>query len=68
MPDIQIPPIDLGVSLQLLIVFGWAMLLLLVDLFVGAGSKRIIGYLALAGVVVAAAAGIPYWGSNGCTF
>lgn len=68
MPDIQIPPIDLGVSLQLLIVFGWAMLLLLVDLFVGAGSKRIIGYLALAGVVVAAAAGIPYWGSNGSTF
>jgi NADH-quinone oxidoreductase subunit N len=68
MPDIQIPPIDLGVSLQLLIVFGWAMVLLLIDLFVPAGSKRLTGYLALAGVVVAAVAGIPLWGSNGSTF
>ena len=30
MPDIQIPVPDLSVVLQLLIVFGWAMLLLLV--------------------------------------
>jgi NADH-quinone oxidoreductase subunit N len=68
MPDIQIPPIDLGVSLQLLIVFGWATLLLLIDLFVPANNKRLTGYLSLAGVVAAAVAGIPLWGTNGSTF
>lgn len=68
MPEIQIPPIDLGVSLQLLIVFGWAMALLLIDLFVPVGNKRVTGYLALLGVAVAAGAGIPLWDSNGSTF
>ena len=45
MPPIQIPPIDIGVTLQILIVFGAAMLLLLIDLFMAQGSKRLIGYL-----------------------
>ena len=39
MPEIQIPPIDLVVVLQLAIVFGWATLLMLVDLFVPPGRK-----------------------------
>lgn len=68
MPPIQIPPIDIGVTLQILIVFGAAMLLLLIDLFMAQGSKRLIGYLALLGLVAAAVAGLPYWGTNGTTF
>src|SRR5215212_6425181 len=68
MPEIPIPPIDLGVSLQMLIVFGWATLLLLIDLFVPANNKRLTGYLSLAGVLAAAVAGIPLWGMNGSTF
>ncbi len=69
MPD-QIPPpsIDYGVTLQLLIVFGWATLLLLIDLIISANNKRLTGYLSLAGVVAAAVAGIPLWGTNGSTF
>lgn len=68
MPPIQIPPIDMGVALQMTIVFGWAMLLLLIDLFIAKDNKRLTGYLALLGVVAAAAAGIPYWGSSLSTF
>ncbi|HWQ15737.1 MAG TPA: NADH-quinone oxidoreductase subunit N [Roseiflexaceae bacterium] len=68
MPDIQIPQIDLRVVLQLLIVCAWAVGLLVVDLFVPAGRKRITGYLAILGTLVAAFAGIPLWGSSGSTF
>ncbi|MBK9715511.1 MAG: NADH-quinone oxidoreductase subunit N [Kouleothrix sp.] len=68
MPDIQIPTPDLGVILQLLIVFGWATLLLMVDLFVPRDRSRITGYLALLGLSGAAAAGVWLWGSNGVTF
>ena len=68
MPDIQIPTPDLAVILQLLIVFGWATLLLMVDLFVPRDRSRITGYLALLGLAGAAAAGVWLWGSNGVTF
>lgn len=68
MPEIQIPTPDLAVVLQLLIVFGAAMLLLLIDLFVPYGRKRITGYLALLGLLGAAVAGIPLWNSTGSTF
>ena len=66
MPDqIPAPAIDYTVILQLLIVFGWATLLLLVDLFVPRERSRISGYVALVGVAVAAAAGIPFWRADG---
>ena len=68
MPPIQIPAVDIGVSLQLLIVFGGAMVLLMADLFTGPGSKRLIGYLALLVVAGAAAAGVPLWNGNASTF
>jgi NADH-quinone oxidoreductase subunit N len=69
MPDqIIIPTPDLTVVLQLLIVFGWASVLLLIDLFVPRDRKRLTGYLALAGLIAAAVAGIPFWGSNTSTF
>ena len=66
MPDqIPAPAIDYTVILQLLIVFGWATLLLLVDLFVPRERSRISGYVALVGLAVAAAAGIPFWRADG---
>jgi NADH-quinone oxidoreductase subunit N len=68
MPEIQIPPIDLSVVSQLAIVFGWAVALLLIDLFLPRGSKNLTAYLALLGVAVAAAAGIPLWGTSATTF
>ncbi|MFL5804242.1 MAG: NADH-quinone oxidoreductase subunit N [Roseiflexaceae bacterium] len=72
MPEIPIPTIDLAVVLQLVVVFGWATALLLIDLLVPTGRKQITGWLAVAGLVVAAVAGIPYWvdqgGAYGSTF
>ena len=48
MPDqIPAPSIDYSVILQLLIVFGWAAALLLVDLFLPRERSRLSGYLAL---------------------
>jgi NADH-quinone oxidoreductase subunit N len=69
MPDqIPIPSIDLAVILQLIVVFGWATLLLLIDFLVPTGRKQITGWLAGAGVIIAAVAGIPYWNVPTSTF
>jgi NADH-quinone oxidoreductase subunit N len=68
MPDIQIPTPDLSVVLQLVIVFGWATLLLLFDLFVPPGRKQITGWLAVAGLIGAAVVGIPLWNSQSSAF
>jgi NADH-quinone oxidoreductase subunit N len=65
-PTIEIPPIDLTVITQLLIVFGAAIVLLVLDLFVA--DKRITAYGALAATVAAALAGVPLWGSELSTF
>jgi NADH-quinone oxidoreductase subunit N len=61
MPEIPLPTVDLAVVLQLAIVFGWATVLLLIDLFIPTDRKQLTGWLAIAGLVVAAAAGIPPW-------
>jgi NADH-quinone oxidoreductase subunit N len=65
---IAFPPIDFTVMIQSLIVFGWSIVLLAIDLFIPRDNKRLTGYLALLGIVVAAVAGIPFWGTNGVTF
>jgi NADH-quinone oxidoreductase subunit N len=66
MPDqIPAPSIDYSVILQILIVFGWAAVLLLVDLFLPRERSRLTGYLALAGVAVAAVAGAVLWRPDG---
>lgn len=65
--EIEIP--NLTVILPAIIVFGWASALLLVDVFaVPATNKRITGYLAIAGLVVAAIAAVPLWGMNASSF
>jgi NADH-quinone oxidoreductase subunit N len=69
MPDqIPIPPIDYSVIVQLAIVFGWAAAQLIVGLFVPRERSRLLGYMALVGVVVAAVAGVSLWNSNALTF
>ena len=65
---IEIPALDVNVALQLIIVFGWAVALLVVDLFIPAGQKRVTGYLALLGLLVAAGAGVPLWGQRVTSF
>src|SRR5262249_26823594 len=65
---IKFPPIDSTVMIQSLIVFGWSIALLAIDMFIPRGNKRLTGYLALLGIVAAAIAGIPFWDTNGVTF
>ena len=57
MAQIALPSIDYSVILQLVIIFGSATALLIVDLFVPAGRKRITALLAFAVTVVALVAG-----------
>lgn len=66
MTELQIPSVDIAVVLQIVIVFGWAMVLLVADLFIA--NKRVTGLLGLIGAVGAALAGIPLWNSNRTTF
>lgn len=64
MEQIVIPPIDWGVLGPIAALVVWAIALLVVDaFFIPAGSKRVTGYLAIAGLAVAAAVGAPYWGA-----
>jgi NADH-quinone oxidoreductase subunit N len=60
--DIQIPSIDMTLVLQMTIVFGWATILLLIDLFVPENQKRITGFLAIVGLIAAIVAGAFTWG------
>lgn len=68
MTEITIPPIDWRVAAQLSIIFGWASVLLVIALFIPRSRTRIVGYLAIAGTIVAAAAGVPLWGVSAETF
>jgi NADH-quinone oxidoreductase subunit N len=69
MPDaIQIPPADFMVIIQSLIVFGWGILLLAIDLFVPRDRKRVTGYLSLIGLAAAAIAGGLFWNTNTTSF
>jgi NADH dehydrogenase subunit N (EC 1.6.5.3) len=50
-------------------VVGWAAVLLLIDVFaIPEGNKRITGYLAIAGLLVAGLVGLPLWNVTGSTF
>jgi NADH-quinone oxidoreductase subunit N len=64
---IEIPPIEWSVVLQLCIVFAGATALLMVDLFIPDGRRRVTGYLALGVLAVAAIAGITLWGRSATT-
>lgn len=66
MAQIALPSIDYSVILQLVIVFGSATVLLIVDLFVPAERKRITALLAFAATVAALVAG--QYSSAGSTF
>ncbi|HEU4326590.1 MAG TPA: NADH-quinone oxidoreductase subunit N [Roseiflexaceae bacterium] len=66
MTDLTLPTIDFAIVAQPAVVFAWAMLLLLVDLFVD--NKRAVGAVALLGTLVAAGVGVALWGRSGTTF
>ncbi|MBX0327868.1 NADH-quinone oxidoreductase subunit N [Oscillochloris sp. ZM17-4] len=69
MQPIEMPAVNLALLAPMLIMFGWAAVLLLVDVFViPEGGERLTGYLAIAGMVVAGLAGLPLWGLSGDTF
>jgi len=69
MDALTIPPVDLGLIAPLLVVVTWATGLLLVDtFFIPVGRKKLTGYLAIAGLVVAGLVGLPLWGVSGSTF
>ncbi|GAB4212713.1 MAG: NADH-quinone oxidoreductase subunit N [Roseiflexaceae bacterium] len=66
MTDLTLPTIDFAVIAQPATLFAWAMLLLLIDLFVD--NKRVVGGLALLGTLVAAGMGVAQWGRSATTF
>jgi NADH-quinone oxidoreductase subunit N len=67
--QIPFPPIDLTLLAPVLTVVAWASVLLLVDTFViPDGRKKLTGYLAIAGLVVAALVALPLWNVSGSTF
>jgi NADH-quinone oxidoreductase subunit N len=69
MEALTIPPVDLVLIAPLLVVVTWATGLLLVDtFFIPVGRKKLTGYLAIAGLVVAGLVGLPLWGVSGSTF
>lgn len=68
MTELQIPAVDFSVVLQLLIVAGWGAALLLIDLFIPIGQKRLTAYLAVAGLIASAVVGALSWNTGRSTF
>jgi len=69
MQPIEIPPVNLTLLAPVLTVAAWAMVLLLVDVFaIPDGRKKVTGYLAIAGLAVAAVVALPLWNVTGTTF
>lgn len=54
MEQIEFPTVNIPVILTMLVIFGWAIGLLLVDVFaIASDNKRVTGYLAIIGLLVA---------------
>jgi NADH-quinone oxidoreductase subunit N len=69
MEQILIPPVNWAVATPLMLVFGLAMLLLLVDVFfVPNGRKHITGYAAVLSLLFTAVAIMPLWNVQATTF
>ena len=62
--EFQAPTVNLFAILPLLIIVGWGMVLMVVDLFVSAESKRVIGWLALVGYAAAFISTLTLWGDS----
>ena len=62
--EFQAPTINLYAILPLLIVVGWAIVLMVVDLFVPARNKRLVGWLALVGYAAALISTLFLWGEE----
>lgn len=66
--DFEIPTINLIVILPLLIVIGWALLLMFVDLFLPEQRKHWLSWLSLVGLGAALVQTISLWGNEYATF
>jgi NADH-quinone oxidoreductase subunit N len=64
----QAPSVDLVLIMPVLIIAGWAILLMIVDLFIPTGRKEWTAWLSLAGVVAALAVLAGQWSRTGGTF
>src|SRR5690554_3445207 len=64
----QTPGINLLIVLPVLIVAGWAMVLMVVDLFLPDDKKKWIAWLSLVGLVLALVQTVGLWGYEGGTF
>jgi NADH-quinone oxidoreductase subunit N len=62
--EFQAPTVNLFAILPLLIVVGWGLVLMVVDLFIGGENKRVIGWLALAGYAAAFISTLTLWGQE----
>ena len=60
--DFQVPAFNLIFISPLLIVIGWGMGLMIVDMFLPQGRKHLIGWLSLVGYVVALVQTLALWG------
>jgi NADH-quinone oxidoreductase subunit N len=69
MEQLTIPPVNLTLLAPLLTVVAWAAVLLLVDVFaIAEGNKKLTGYLAIVGLLVAGLVALPLWNVQGSTF
>lgn len=66
--EFQVPAFNLLPILPVLIVVGWGMVLMIIDLFVPADKKHITGWLSLVGLVVAFVPTVGLWGYSTGTF
>jgi NADH-quinone oxidoreductase subunit N len=62
--EFQAPTVNLFAIVPLLIIVGWGLALMIVDLFVSPANKRLIGWLALAGYAVAFVSTLTLWGQE----
>lgn len=62
--EFQAPTVNLFAILPFLIVVGWGLVLMVIDLFVGSENKRVIGWLALVGYAVAFISTLTLWGQE----
>ncbi|WP_420641983.1 NADH-quinone oxidoreductase subunit N [Candidatus Leptofilum sp.] len=66
--EFQIPTIDFPIAAPIIIVAGWGVLLMIIDLFVSEENRSWAPWLAAVGLLVALVPTLSLWGESGGTF
>lgn len=66
--SLSVPDLNLRIIAPALIIAISAIVVLLAELFTSSGQKRLLGYLSLLGLAIAAFAAINLWGANATAF